>query len=84
MTPNRGGEESDSIYIEKAYVRDEDNRKYVLKQDSNNCLVKQYVKTGKTLYGSSVEIVSGLTKEDKIAFPYGKSAKEGVKVKTTE
>ena len=56
----------------------------MLKQDSNNCLVKQYVKTGKTLYGSSVEIVSGLTKEDKIAFPYGKSAKEGVKVKTTE
>lgn len=83
MTPNNAGQQSDSIYIEKAYVRQEDNRKYVMKEDKNHCLVKQYVKTGKTAYGS-VEILSGLTMEDKIAFPYGKNAKEGVKVESTE
>ena len=83
MTPNNVGQQSDSIYIEKAYVRQEDNRKYVLKEDKNHCLVKQYVKTGKTAYGS-VEILSGLSTEDKIAFPYGKNAKEGVKVESAE
>ncbi len=84
MTPNNGGDVSDTICIEKAYVREEDNRKYVLKADKNNLLVKQYVKTGRTIYGSSVEILSGLSMEDRIAFPYGKNAKEGVKVKEAE
>ena len=83
MTPNNAGQQSDSIYIDKAYVRQEDNRKYVMKEDKNHCLVKQYVKTGKTAYGS-VEILSGLSQEDKIAFPYGKNAKEGVKVESAE
>lgn len=86
MTPNNdfNQEQSDAIYISKAYVREEDNRKYVLKADANNCLVKQYVKTGKTLWGSNIEIVSGLSQKDEIAFPYGKSAKEGVKVTRME
>ncbi len=83
MTPNNMGQQTDAIYLEKAYVRTEDNRKYVMKEDKNHCLVKQYVKTGKTAYGS-VEILSGLTMEDKIAFPYGKNAKEGVKVESSE
>ena len=72
---------ADSIYLEKAYVREEDGKSYVLKADEKDRLVKQYVVTGKTLWGQAVEIVSGLTQEDRIAFPYGKSAKEGVKVK---
>lgn len=70
-----------SIYLEKAYIREEDGKSYVLKADENDRLVKQYVVTGKTLWGQAVEIVSGLTQEDRIAFPYGKAAKEGVKVK---
>lgn len=72
---------SNSIYIEKAYVREEDGKSYVMKADENDRLVKQYVVTGKSLWGQAVEIVSGLTLEDRIAFPYGKTAKEGVKVK---
>lgn len=84
MTPNNMQQSSDgSIYLEKAYVREEDNRKYVMKADENNCLVKQYVKTGKTVWGQ-VQIVSGLSLEDSIAFPYGKNAQEGVKVKSAE
>ena len=43
--------------------------------------MKQYVVTGKTLWGQAVEIVSGLSLDDRIAFPYGKNVKEGVKVK---
>lgn len=81
LTMTSNVDNSNSIYLDKAYVREEDGKSYVLKADENDKLVKQYVVTGKTLWGQAVEIVSGLTLEDKIAFPYGKSAKEGVKVK---
>lgn len=69
-----------AIYIEKAYVRQEDGRSYVMIADENNLLKKQYVTTGKTIYGSAVEIKSGLSEEDRIAFPYGKEAVEGTPV----
>lgn len=69
-----------SIYIEKAYVRQEDGKSYVYKADENDRLVKQYVETGKTVYGQAIEIKGGITDADYIAFPYGKTAKEGVKV----
>ena len=38
---------------------------------------------GKNMYGS-IEIISGLTMEDEIAFPYGRNVKEGAKTKTVE
>ncbi|MFP3153220.1 efflux RND transporter periplasmic adaptor subunit [Lachnospiraceae bacterium ZAX-1] len=76
---NQEGTESEGIYLQKAYIREENGQSYALKADANDHLVKQYVKTGKTIYGEAVEIVSGLTKKDRIAFPYGKSAKEGIK-----
>ena len=79
MTGNTGN--SNGIYLEKAYVREEDGKSYVMKADKKDRLVKQYVVTGKTLWGQAVEIVSGLDQEDRIAFPYGKTAKEGAKVK---
>lgn len=73
-------EETDAMYIEKAYVREENGKSYVLKEGKDNRLVKQYVLTGRTVYGSSIEIKAGLSESDRIAFPYGKNAKEGVKV----
>ena len=48
--------------------------------DENNRLKKQYVVIGRTVYGSAVEIKSGLTEDDRIAFPYGKNAVEGAAV----
>ena len=65
------------IFIEKAYVRSEDGKSYCMIADENNRLKKQYVVTGRTVYGSAVEIKSGLTEDDCIAFPYGKNAVEG-------
>lgn len=70
----------DSIYIDKAYVREEDGQHYCMIADENGKLKKQYVVTGKTLYGSAIEIKSGLTEEDYIAFPYGKDVVEGATV----
>lgn len=75
----------EAIYLQKAYVRtDDDDRSYVYKEGKNGRLEKQYVKTGETLYGQYVEILSGLTMDDKIAFPYGKDVKEGAKVELSE
>lgn len=75
---------TDTICIEKAYVREEDGKSYVLKADENNRLVKQYITTGKVMYGQAVMITGGLSLEDRIAFPYGKTAKEGVKVSDSD
>jgi HlyD family secretion protein len=69
------------ISLPKAYVRQENGRSYVLTADENDRLKKQYVETGRTFYGEAVEIKSGLSLEDRIAFPYGKTAKVGIKVK---
>lgn len=70
------------IFIEKAYVREENGRPYCMIADENGRLKKQYVVTGRVVYGSAIEIKSGLSEEDLIAFPYGKDVVEGAK--TTE
>ncbi len=84
ITPASNQEETNALFIDKAYVREENGSYYVLKADEENRLVKQYVQTGRTLYGSSIEIKSGLTESDRIAFPYGKTAKEGIKAVDAE
>lgn len=65
------------IFLEKAYVREENGKPYCMIADENGRLKKQYVVTGRTVYGSAIEIKSGLTEEDLIAFPYGKDVVEG-------
>ena len=70
-------EESGGIYLQTPFVRTEDGRSYVFARGSNNTLEKRFVTTGKTLWGSYLEITSGITVEDYIAFPYGKTVKAG-------
>ena len=77
------GDSGDSIYLEQMFIREDGNRSYVYKKGKHGRLEKQYVEVGKNMYGS-IEIVSGLTMEDEIAFPYGRNVKEGAKTKTVE
>lgn len=79
-----GDTQTDSFYIYKAYIRTENGRSYVMKADENDRLVKQYVETGKIVYGDTIEIKSGLAADDRIAFPYGNTAKEGVRAVNAE
>ena len=74
------GAESQAIYLPLMYVRSDDGGSYVMLADENNRLKKQYVRTGKTLWGSSIEIKSGVSLEDRVAFPYGKSVREGARI----
>ena len=70
-------EASGGIYLDKAFIRAEDGRSYVFVLGSDNTLEQRFVTTGKTLWGSYLEITSGITVEDYIAFPYGKTVKAG-------
>ena len=67
-------------YLELMYVRKDEQGSYVMKANDQNKLEKQYIATGKTVWGSMVEIRGGLTMDDRIAFPYGKAVKEGAPV----
>lgn len=73
-----------SLYIHKSYIREEDGKNYVYVADENNRLAKRYVKVGKTRNGEEIDVIEGITQEDRIAFPYGKNVKEGIKVKEQE
>lgn len=76
-----GDEAANSIYIPKAYVRKDGSDSYVYIADGEGRLKKQIVSTGKVIYGYAVEVKSGLTSENLIAFPYGKGVKDGAAVK---
>lgn len=71
-----GGSEN-GIYLENPFLRSEQGRYYVYISGEDGSLEKRYVTTGKSLWGSYTEILSGITPEDLIAFPYGKNVREG-------
>lgn len=78
LTFNSAGDTTSSIWLSKAYVKQEGNKFYVLK-DVHGKLKKQYVTVGKIVWGDTMEIKDGLSDTDYIAFAYSKNAKEGVK-----
>lgn len=78
LTFNLSSDTTSSIWLSKAYVKQEGNKYYVLK-DVHGKLKKQYVTVGKIVWGDTMEIKDGLSDTDYIAFPYSKNAKEGVK-----
>ena len=60
---------SDALYLDKAYIREDEGGSYVMKSGIDNRLYKQYLELGATIYsGNYVEIISGLTVDDYIAF----------------
>ena len=80
-----GTANENAVYLQKAYIRTEDKKSYVYIRDKKTKrLKKQYITVGKTMNGQYIEVVSGLTEDDNIAFPYGKNLREGVKTKISE
>ena len=80
LTFNSNTDTTSSIWLSKAYVKQEGNKYYVLK-DNHGRLKKQYVTVGKIVWGDTMEIKDGLSDTNYIAFAYSKNAKEGVKTK---
>ena len=65
------------IYLENPFLRTEQGMTYVYVRGADGKLEKRTVTTGKALWGSYTEVLEGLTPEDLIAFPYGKTVVEG-------
>ena len=65
------------IYLENPFLRSENGESFVYVLGANGKLEKRDVVTGKGLWGSYTEIREGLSREDKVAFPYGKNVKPG-------
>lgn len=73
--------DSDAFTLSRAFVRSENGRYYVYKDD-NGVLKKQYITSGGSVdSGYSVLVKGGLSKDDLIAFPYSSSSKEGAKTR---
>ncbi len=72
------------LCLQLAYVREENGRPYVMVAGEDERLEKRYIVTGKQVWGDAVIIEEGLSESDRIAFPYGKMAKEGAKVQDAE
>lgn len=73
-------EGSGGLYLENAFIRTESGRSYIYVAGEDGRLEKRNVTTGKSLWGQNTEILSGLTQDDYIAFPYGRAVKEGAKI----
>lgn len=71
--------QSKGIVLDRAFVRSENGSSYVYKDD-NGVLKKQKLSVGGNVNGGySVLVTGGITRDDKIAFPYGDAVKEGAK-----
>lgn len=76
--------EAGGMYIPNFFIRKDSGGNYVMKMNDKNRLEKVYVKIGKSLWGEMLEVKSGLTMDDCLAFPYGNGAIEGIKCKKVE
>ena len=70
-------EDGSGMYLNSAFVLSEKDGSYVYVRGEDGLLEKRPVQTGKTLWDSYVEICSGLSPEDAVAFPYGRDVREG-------
>lgn len=76
--------DSSTFYLPMSYVRQENGQYYVMRESKDKKLERQNIQTGKIIDGgSAIEILSGISQEDYICFPYGKYASEGALVHET-
>ena len=80
---NNEEEAGSSIYLPLAFVKRDNDNYYVMKEE-NGKLKKVYVKTGKIMWGEMIEVKSGISMEDYVAFPYASNVEEGTKTKHSE
>ncbi len=84
ISPGDSMDGYNGLYLQNMYLRSSGGESYVYVRGENGLLEKRVVSTGKTLYGNYTEILDGLTQEDYVAFPYGKTVKEGAPTNIVE
>ena len=72
-----GAQTDDEVfYLDNMYLRTENGRTYVYKRGADGKLEKTYVTTGDSYWGYTA-ILTGLSLDDYVAFPYGNDVKDG-------
>ena len=71
--------QSKGIVLDRAFVRSENGNSYVYKDDNGVLKNQKLIVGGNVNGGYSVLVTGGITRDDKIAFPYGDTVKEGAK-----
>jgi len=79
ITYNPFGESASGMFLQNMFIRQEGGRSFVFVRGEEGRLEKREVVTGRSLWGSFTQILGGLTEEDYIAFPFGRSFREGVR-----
>jgi multidrug efflux pump subunit AcrA (membrane-fusion protein) len=64
---------TESVWVENAFIRTENGKSYVMVANENNIIEKRYVKLGRKFYDASTEVISGISADDRIGLPYGKT-----------
>jgi hypothetical protein len=77
MTYQSPEQAAGTLYLQNAFLRTEGNRSYVYARNAEGLLEKRYLECGVSTDGYMTPIYSGITEEDYVAFPYGKSIVEG-------
>ena len=72
-------DQTNTFYLPTMLILSENGKNYAYVANSDDKLEKREVITGKNRNGI-IEIYSGVEKSDRIAFPYGKTIREGAKV----
>ena len=67
--------------LQNAFIRTENGKSYIWARGADGLLEKRPVQTGRSLWGSYLEILSGFSPEDYVAFPYGRAIREGAKTR---
>lgn len=77
-------EYSEVIGIEKAYIGEDNGKKFLYLVDEDGYIKKTYVTTGKTIYDYYIEIKDEIDTSGYIVSPYTKYAKDGAKANTSD
>ena len=77
-----GADGGSSLYIMNMFIRkDTGGGTYVYAETDGGTLEKRHIKVGKTVWEEYTEVISGLNGDEKLAFPYGSSVREGAHTK---
>ena len=79
MTLRQGESEGSSggLYINNAFVLTEGASSFVYVRGEDGNLEKRRIRLGAMLWGEYSQVIEGLSADDWVAFPYGKTVKEG-------
>lgn len=76
LTPQVDASQQSALYLMKAFIIEENGKYFVYVANGDNKLEKRQISVNGGVY-EYLKIQSGLSENDKVAFPYGKNIKEG-------